>query len=194
MARIAAVRPNTLSEDTQAILKAGEAFMGFMPNDALVMAHLPGMLPAFLKLVEAIYGSGTLDPGFKRLIGMIASSAAGCSYCEAHTAFAAHRTEVDEDKIAAIWDYETSPLFDDAERCALRVAQRAALVPNAVEDHHFEALADHFTEAQQTEIVAVIALFGFLNRWNSTLQTELEALPAALREKLSQASDHEEIR
>ncbi|MEL7028460.1 MAG: hypothetical protein AAGL49_04450 [Pseudomonadota bacterium] len=30
------------------------------------------------------------------------------------------------------------------------------------------------------EIVSVIAMFGFLNRWNSTLATELEAAPAAL--------------
>ena len=41
-----------------------------------------------------------------------------------------------------------------------------------------DELGKHFDEEQQLEIVAVISMFGFLNRWNATLATELEALPA----------------
>ncbi|MEM7571022.1 MAG: carboxymuconolactone decarboxylase family protein [Pseudomonadota bacterium] len=186
MPRIEPVDMDALAPTTQALLQAGEAFMGFMPSDALVMAHQPAVLPAFLELVKAIYGTGTLDAGFKRLIGMVASSAAGCSYCEAHTAFAASNAGIETQKLAAVWDFETSPLFNDAERAALRVAQRAAVTPNAVEDEDFAALSAYFSPAEQTEIVSVIALFGFLNRWNSTLQTELEALPAALRAKVEE--------
>ena len=40
------------------------------------------------------------------------------------------------------------------------------------------ALKEHFSDRQVVEIVAVLSLYGFLNRWNSTLQTELEAPPA----------------
>ena len=38
-------------------------------------------------------------------------------------------------------------------------------------------LRKHYTEAQIVDIVAVIALFGFLNRFNDTMATELEASP-----------------
>ena len=36
----------------------------------------------------------------------------------------------------------------------------------------------YFDENQQIEILAIISLFGFLNRWNSSLMTEIESLPS----------------
>jgi uncharacterized peroxidase-related enzyme len=184
MPRIDPVDTSALDAATREMLDAGEKFMGFMPNDALVMAHQPQMLPAFLGLLGAIYGHGTVEPGLKRLIGMIASSAAGCQYCEAHTAFAASKNDIAIEKIAAIWDYETSSLFSLRERAALRFAQKAALVPNAADDADFKEMKQFFSQSECVEILSVVSLFGFLNRWNSSLQTELEALPAALRKQL----------
>jgi len=84
------------------------------------------------------------------------------------------------DKEKALWEYETSPLFTAAERAALRVAQGAAQVPNAVTDEDFEELKKHYTDTQIVDIVAVIALFGFLNRFNDTMATELETSPLAV--------------
>ncbi len=71
----------------------------------------------------------------------------------------------------------------EAERAALRLAQDSALQPNRVESGHFEELRRHFDDAQIVERVAVCALFGFLNRWNDTLSTELEAVPRAFAEQ-----------
>jgi hypothetical protein len=53
----------------------------------------------------------------------------------------------------------------------------AAQVPNAVSDADFAELKKHYTDAQIVDIVAVISLFGFLNRFNDTMATELEAPP-----------------
>ena len=46
----------------------------------------------------------------------------------------------------------------------------------------FDEIYQHFDEGQVVEIVASIALFGFLNRWNDTMATELEELPAGVAE------------
>ena len=51
------------------------------------------------------------------------------------------------------------------------LAASASLVPNAVTDEDFAGLRKHFADVG---IVAVVALFGFMNRWNDTIQTELE--------------------
>jgi hypothetical protein len=51
-------------------------------------------------------------------------------------------------------------------------------VPNEATADHFETLRTHFTNRQIVQIVAVIAMFGFLNRWNDTMATTLEAMPA----------------
>src|SRR5260370_40709442 len=101
----------------------------------------------------------------------------GWGDCMAQTAHTAGRVGISPEKEAALWEYETSPLFTAAERAALRVAQCAAQVPNAVSDADFAELKKHYTEAQIVDIVAVIALFGFLNRFNDTMATELEGSP-----------------
>ena len=77
----------------------------------------------------------------------------------------------------AIWDYETSDLYTPAERAAITVARGSAQAPNAVTDADFEELKKHWDEDQCVEIVGVIALYGFLNRFNDTMATELESHP-----------------
>jgi len=46
-----------------------------------------------------------------------------------------------------------------------------------VTDEDFTALKRYYTDTQIVDIVAVIALFGFLNRFNDTMATELESSP-----------------
>jgi alkylhydroperoxidase family enzyme len=110
---------------------------------------------------------------------MVASRAAGCRYCQAHEAVDARMRDVPKERIAAIWEFETSPLYDEAERAALRFARDASLVPNAVTPAHFEELRRHWDDGQIVELLSVVALFGFLNRWNDTMATDLEEIPAA---------------
>jgi alkylhydroperoxidase family enzyme len=58
-------------------------------------------------------------------------------------------------------------------------ASAAASVPNEVTDDVMEQLRQHWDDGQVVEIMAVIALFGFLNRWNDSMATPLEDVPAA---------------
>lgn len=154
-----------------------EAVMGFVPNSLLIMARKPELVEAFATLSRVAMQGGTLPPGLSSLIGFVVSRSAGCQYCQAHTHHQAAHAGVDAAKLDAVWSYETSPLFSEAERAALRVAQLAAQVPNAVTDADFDALKRHFSEAQIIEILGIISTFGFLNRWNDTLATPLEAAP-----------------
>lgn len=151
--------------------------MGFSSNDALLMAHKPELLKAMLAMVQATYQTGSLTLELKKLVAVMTSSAAGCQYCHAHTQYGAMREGVTAEKLAAIWDYHSSPLFSAAERAALDVARAAALSPNATTDAEFTDLKRFFSTEQIIELVGVISLFGFLNRWNSTLATDLEQTP-----------------
>ncbi|MEO1136443.1 MAG: carboxymuconolactone decarboxylase family protein [Pseudomonadota bacterium] len=183
--RVAPLDRSALDAQALAQIAFAESLMGFEPNDALVMARHPALLSAISTLVSAVYGPGKVHPGLKRLIGEAASRAAGCFYCSAHAAAGAHNAGVDAERITAVWNFEESNLFSDAEKAAIRVAMRASVTPNAVEDADFEALRKYFDDDAIVEIVAVIAMFGFLNRWNSTLQTALEPTPAEALERLS---------
>ncbi len=154
--------------------------LSFVPNSLFTMARRPEILRAFSELITQIWNTGTLPKALKPLVGIVASMAAGCRYCQAHEAVDAAERGVDEEKIAAIWDFERSPLFDGGERAALRFARDASLVPNEVTPAHFEELRLHWDDGQIVEILAVVGLFGFLNRWNDSMATDLEEVPLDL--------------
>ena len=105
-------------------------------------------------------------------------------YCVAHTGATGKIVGMDDDRIAALWDFEKSELFSEAERSALRFAQAASAVPNMVTDADFADLRQFYTDFQVVEIVGVISMFGFLNRWNDTMATALEEEPIEFAERL----------
>ncbi|MEM8489410.1 MAG: carboxymuconolactone decarboxylase family protein [Pseudomonadota bacterium] len=185
MSRIKPLTADELPEDLREALAFAETTMGFTPNDVLTMAHWPELVQAMQHLVAVIYRPGTLDPLLKRLIATVTSGAAGCRYCQAHTAHGAAKmlssddaeTRKNAQKVAAVWEFQSSALFTEAERAALSLALAAGMQPNTATDEHFHELERHFSRQQILEIMGVIALFGFLNRWNDTLATELESKP-----------------
>lgn len=155
------------------------ATRGFVPNSIRTMARRPAIARAFMDLNQAVLYQGTVPEELKMLISLVASQASGCRYCQAHMANLASIYRASDARIAAVWDYAHSPLFTAAERAALRLAHHAALVPNEASAADFAELKQHFDDGQIVEIVATIALFGYLNRWNDTMATELEQRPAA---------------
>src|SRR6516164_5136227 len=158
--------------------------LGFIPNSVLIMQRRPKLAKALAQMTATVWDpEGKVDRGFKRIIAHVASRAAGCQYCMAHTAGGALHFGVEDKKLAAVWEYQTSSLYSPADRMTLDFAVAAASVPNAVTDEMFVALRKHWTEEQIVEIVGVIALFGFLNRWNDTLATPLEDEPIEVGRK-----------
>jgi uncharacterized peroxidase-related enzyme len=187
MPRIAALSREELSE-FEDFFQLIEQAMGFVPNSMLTLGRSPEILRAFAALSGSVLMAGDLDRGLRQMVALVASTAAGCRYCQAHTAHSAEHVGVPSEKLGSVFDFEASPLFSQAEKAALRLARDAALVPNEASDAHFEELRQHFSDKQIVEIVAVISLFGWLNRWNDTLATALESGPLAFAER--NLSDH----
>jgi uncharacterized peroxidase-related enzyme len=148
---------------------------GFVPNSILTMQRRPAIAQAFMDLNRAVLYEGTVAEELKMLVSLVTSQASGCRYCQAHMTNLASIYSASDEKIRAVWDFETSPLFSAAERAALRLGYHAALVPNEASEADFDALRAHFDDGQIVEIVATIALFGYLNRWNDTMATTLES-------------------
>jgi AhpD family alkylhydroperoxidase len=187
------------------ILDRTRAAMGFVPNSMLTMAHLPQLATAFSLLAGVTFGADLrallpaaagggavagasdegaqpLPPSLVQLVAFACSVGSGCRYCQAHTSHSAHRLGQDDRKLGAILGFETDAAYSEPERAALALAFAAAAVPNETDESHFRRLREHFTERQIVQLVAVIALFGFLNRWNDTMATQLEAAPASFAE------------
>ena len=178
-------RLQALSPDTTPELKPHFDFflgtLGFTPNSVLTMQRKPRMVQAFAQLNAAVMDpAGEVDQGFRRLIGHVASQVSGFLYCQAHTLLGAHNFGISEAKLADVWTYAGSPHYSTRERVALDFALAAASQPNAVTDALFAQLQQHWSDTEITEILGVVAMFGFLNRWNDSMATPLEARPAAV--------------
>jgi uncharacterized peroxidase-related enzyme len=157
---------------------------GTLPNSVLTLARRPNILKAVTDLwYQTIIEPGLVPKDLKWLAAHVVSVSVGCQYCAAHTGENSVIADMPAEKFRAVWEYETNPLFSDAERIVLRIAQSVAQVPNAVTDADFEELRRHWDDDQVVEIIAAISTFGFFNRWNDTLATELEASPLRFAQK-----------
>jgi uncharacterized peroxidase-related enzyme len=149
--------------------------LGFCPNSVLTMSHRPAIAKAFIQLNIAVMANhGRVTSALKRLIAYVSSHATGCRYCQAHTIRAAERYGAPDEQLANIWQFRTHPAFTAAERAALELSLAASAVPNAVDDSIQAEMKKHWDEGEVVEIMGVIALFGYLNRWNDSMATTLE--------------------
>lgn len=101
----------------------------------------------------------------------------------AHNAGGSLRSGIRDEKLAAVWEFRTSPLFDNRERVALEFAIAAASQPNDVSDELFARMKQHWSEGEIVEIAALVSYFGFMNRFNDTMATSLEEEPIHAAEK-----------
>lgn len=156
-----------------------EETLGFTPNSLFTMMHRPRISQAFLEMNQAVMeNKGRVTSALKRLIAYLSSMTTGCRYCEAHAIRAAERYGAEEEKMHNIWEYKTHPSFSEGERAAFDLAIAASQVPNAVTDEISDNMRAHWEDGEIVEILGVISLFGYLNRWNDSMGTQLEE-PAA---------------
>lgn len=172
--------PEPCDDELAAHIPFFQKVLGLTPNSLMTMQHRPAIAKAFVALNKAVMAteSSRLTSELKRLISAVASYAAGCRYCQAHTAIAARRHGASDARIENIWSWERSDLYTAAEKAAFAFAQAAASVPNGVDAAIGTELKRHWSDEEIVEILAVVSLFGFLNRWNDSMGTTLES-PAA---------------
>ncbi len=171
------VSPVENNDDTklQDLIAFYQETLGFCPNSVITMYHRPEIAYAFIALNKAVMDNkANVTSDLKRLIGFVSSHTAGCNYCQAHTIRAAERYDAQKEKIENIWSFETHPCFSEAERVALEFALKSSLIPNEVDDLLADRMRLYWNDGEIVEILGVIALFGFLNRWNDSMGTQME--------------------
>ena len=166
---------NIKDKETQELVTFFNETLGFCPNSVLTMQKKPHLAQAFVNLNKAVMdNAGSISSEFKRIIAYISSNTAGCRYCQAHTIRAAERYGGEKERLEQAWDFENSSLFSEAEKVALRFTIAASSVPVNTSQELEQLLQHHWDETDILEIMSVIALFGYLNRWNDVMGTSLE--------------------
>ena len=149
--------------------------LGFCPNSVLTMQRRPAISQAFINLNKAVMANdGRVSSSLKRMIAWVSSNATGCRYCQAHAIRAAERYGAEKEQLDNIWDYRTHEAFSEAERAALDFSLQASQVPNTVDAAIKQRLYTYWDEGDIVEMLGVISLFGYLNRWNDSMGTTIE--------------------
>ena len=191
MARIDPIDIDETPDEVTALWEFSRANYGLVANSFLTLARKPELAEVCTKLGRVILtrpGKTSLE--LRWLVAHVTSRAAGCRYCSAHSGhFAGEIGKVDPAKLDAVWSFETDDRFDEAERAALRVALGAGFTPSGVTDELMADLRKHYDDEAVVEIVSVISLFGFFNRWNDTMATDLEAGPKLFYEQQMEGRD-----
>lgn len=162
-------------KETQELVSFFNETLGFCPNSVLTMQKKPHLAQAFVNLNKAVMDNvGSISSEFKRIIAYISSNTAGCRYCQAHTIRAAERYGGEKERLKEAWNFENSNLYSNAEKVALRFTIAASSVPVSISQELENSLKEEWSETDILEIMSVIALFGYLNRWNDVMGTSLE--------------------
>ena len=171
------VRPLS-PESNPDVSKLAEFFnetLGFCPNSVLTMQIRPEIARSFINLNMAVMTNhGRVTSALKRIIAWVSSNAAGCKYCQAHAIRAAERYGAEQEQLDNIWEYRTHKSFNEAERAALDFSLAASQLPNAVDEELQQRLHRYWDDGEIVEILAVVSLFGYLNRWNDSMGTSIE--------------------
>jgi uncharacterized peroxidase-related enzyme len=174
MALVTPLLPD-VNEEVAQLAEFFNKSLGFFSNSVFTMQIRPEIAKAFINLNKAVMvNNGNVTSDLKRLVGYMASYTAGCQYCQAHTVLAAERYGASEEKMHNIWEYQSNTAFTDAERAAFDFAVASSSIPNSVDDKIEANLHTYWDDGEIVEILGVIALFGFLNRWNDSMSTEME--------------------
>jgi alkylhydroperoxidase family enzyme len=83
---------------------------------------------------------------------------------------------VSDEKILALDDYTTSPLYDEKERAALEYAERITITDRDVDDELFDRLRRFFDEDALVELTAAIAWENSSSKFNRALRVPSQGL------------------
>lgn len=140
-----------------------------MINPATV---LPDTMIGIQSIYKAIY-SGGLPQTTLELVHLRASQINGCSACVHAGVTSATKAGETAERLHAVAAWYESPLFDDAERAALALAEAATRLadrPGAVSEELWAEASRHYDENQLAALVLMIATTNFFNRINTTIK------------------------
>lgn len=145
---------------------------------ARIIAHNPRFLLGSLGMGIFSGGPSKLDPRTRLLAMHLAAEINGCAWCLDFGAYMGARGGVPAEKLAAVGEYATSPVFTPAERAALAYADAMTQVGGHVPDDVFANVRRHYSEREIVELTVAVAAENFYNRGNAALGVEAQGFCA----------------
>jgi uncharacterized peroxidase-related enzyme len=163
MALISSLEKNQVSKIAKKVYERFEKESGKVPEWIKVMAHRPEILKEFVELFKAIMGPGMIEPLLKWKIALVVSQTLKCPFCVDVSEKMLRKMGCDEETLKKIKELSSE------EKEILELVKDVTLDGHLDRPELFERLKEKFNEAQIIEIISVMGLFNYINRFNNTL-------------------------
>jgi AhpD family alkylhydroperoxidase len=137
------------------------------------LANAPVLLDAFLSYANALRDGSALSPKLRELAVLTVGHTTDSEYEIAHHQSHGRKAGIRQEQLAAVPDFATSDLFDDAERAVMALAKESTEKVQ-VSDATWAAAAEHLDERQLVELTLTIAWYNSGVRIMGLLDIELE--------------------
>ena len=147
-------------------------------------ARLWGRLPRSFLMLTLLYrtldrGGSPIEPALRSLVQVRVSRINWCPFCVDSNGALALERGVTQDKLAALDEFERSPLFSEREKAALAYAQAMTDPARRVDDAAFARLRAHFDEQAILELTALDAFQNLSSKFNAALGVPSQGFCAA---------------
>lgn len=163
MALISSLEKNQAENIAKKIYQDYEKETGKTPEWIKVMAHRPEILKEFVELFKSIMAEGKIKPLLKWKIALIVSKTLKCPFCVDVTEKMLKKLGANEEITKGIEE------LSGEEKEILELVKDVTLDGHLDKPELFEKLKERFNEDQIVEIISVMGLFNYINRFNNTL-------------------------
>jgi uncharacterized peroxidase-related enzyme len=173
MARVRDVEIDEVPEEVRPIYERYARDYGPFLNQVKVFAHRPPAVKHIMGLLLELHDEAVLPKRYLEIALVTVSTINKCEYCISHHAPRAVSHGL---SAAAVEDIlaEEPEGFDAVDLLVRDYSVQVTNSFNYMKDAIFDEMKRHFTEEQIVELTLRIALCGFFNRFNDSLQIETE--------------------
>ncbi len=143
-----------------------------------------GRMPQSFLMLTLLYRSidrakSPLKPELRSLVQVRISQINWCNFCIDLNSAAAIERHSTPEKLAALPQHETSPIFSHHERAALAYAEAVTDPAQQVDDRLFTRLRQCFNDQEIVELTALIAFQNMSSKFNAALGIPAQGFCAA---------------
>jgi len=148
----------------------------------------------WLRQWNELLNGGILPVALKEMCRVLISIKHGCGYCSTVRSRIAYENGLTEEKLIATMDFESSPLFSERERAALRFATLFKQSDDAIDsDEVYIELKKHFSEEEIIELALLCAETDGVGKFARSLRMrtwdEACSIQPLLRPKMAAAAE-----
>ena len=165
MAVISSLEKNQAADVVKEIYEEYEKRGKKVPEWIKVMAHRPEILKEFFELLKVVMGKGAIAPKLKWKIAYVVSEVNRCPFCvDATTAMLKKLGAADKE----IEEAKNLKNLTGKEKEIIEMVKEVTEKASICTPDLFEKMKKDFSEPEIVEIVSIIGLFNYINRFNNT--------------------------